>query len=56
MCFLTKLADHGDATIIWALALLSTCRAMRDIIMMLLVPRRDRKHVLHLGRSLKIEK
>ena len=56
MCFLNRLIDHGDATIVWAFAILSTCRSMRDIIMMLLVPRRDRRYVLHSSYSFKNRK
>ena len=56
MCFLTRLIDHSDATIIWAFTILSTCRSMRDIIMILLVPRRDRKYVLRSSCSFKNRK
>lgn len=55
MGFLTTFIDHSDATLIWGLAVVAAFRGIRDVIILLLIPKKDRKYVLQRERSVRIK-
>lgn len=55
MCFLTAFVDHRNVTFLWILTIIVTSHGIRDVLMLLLVPKKDRKHVLRLEKSISIK-
>lgn len=55
MDFLTTFVDQNDATLIWGFAVVVVFRGIRDIVILLLIPKKDRKYVLRLERPISIK-